>query len=66
MKTYIRKMHNNRFCLISGIPENHSCNSIVEQFYTRRQAIRYAGRNGYELVIRGRNGTADAVPKRAG
>ena len=66
MKAYIRKMYNGRYCIISGIPENHKDNKIVEQLYTRRQAIRYAANNGYELVILSRNETTNAFPKYAG
>lgn len=53
MNAYIRKL-NRRFYLISGLPENHRLNYIVEEFHTRRQAARYAASNGYSLVIRKR------------
>ena len=68
MKAYVRKIYNNRYCIISGMPENHRENKIAtaEQFYTRRQAMRYAAKNGYELVIRGRECTAGETPKYAG
>jgi hypothetical protein len=68
MKAYVRKMYNNRYCIISGMPENHQDNTMAttEQFYTRRQAMRYAAKNGYELVILGRERMAGEAAKCAG
>ena len=54
MQAYIRKLHNNRYYIISGIPENHENNTIVGVYYTRRQALRHAVRDGYEVIIRNR------------
>ena len=54
MKVYVRKL-NNHFFLFSGSPENHDKNGVLEEFYTRRQAIRYAINNGYDLVILNRS-----------
>jgi len=54
MDAYVRKLYNNRYYLISGIPENHRNNKTIEEFYTRRQAIRYAVSKGYNLIIRSR------------
>jgi len=35
------------------LPENHKANAVVGEYCTRRQAIRYAKRDGYDLIIRG-------------
>jgi len=54
MQVYIRKLYNGHYYLISGRPENHRNNTIVEEFYTRRQAIRHAAKSGYDLIIQTR------------
>ena len=59
MKVYIRSVrknkHQRRFLIISGTPETHDENiTILEEWFTRRQAVRNALDMGYELVIRGR------------
>jgi len=54
MEAYIRKLHNGRYYIISGRPENHEGNTVVEDCNTRRQAVRYANKLGYDLVIRSR------------
>ena len=57
MQAYIRKLHNDRYYIIEGAPENHKQNTnILGDFNTRRQAIRHANKNGYDLIIR--NGTS--------
>ena len=55
MKAYIRKLHDDRYHVISGLPENHGHNTTtLGGFPTRRQAVRHADKSGCELVIRGR------------
>jgi len=54
MEAYIRKLHNEHYYVISGRPENHEKNKVIENCNTRRQAIRYANKLGYDLVIRSR------------
>ena len=55
MDVYIRKLYNGRYYVISGRPENQGNSSVVEECYTRRQAERYARKNGYDLVIKSRS-----------
>jgi len=57
MNAYVRKFYNNHYYLISGLPENHVNNDIIEEFSTRRQAIRFAKKNGYDLIIQNRDST---------
>jgi len=53
MKAYVRKLKNGLFYIIVGLPENHVNNtSIDEVFLTRRQAIQYIKKHGYELILR--------------
>ena len=55
MEAYIRKLHNEHYYVISGRPENHENNKIVEECNTRRQAVRHAIKKGYDLVIKSRS-----------
>jgi len=64
MEVYVRKLYNNRYYIISGVPENHQNNTIFGEFNTRRQAIRYVVRNGYELIVRNRK--SNEIPALAG
>ena len=55
MKAYVRKLDrlSNRISVVIGPPDNHANNTIVDQYFiTRRQAIRYIKKHGYELVIK--------------
>ena len=58
MKAYIRlfrrNKHQKRYQIISGTPETHEDNTVLEEWYTRRQALRKAKDLGCDLVIRGR------------
>jgi len=55
MEAYVKKYDDYSFMLMSGRPENHANNELIEIFSTRRQAIRYAEKGGYDLIVR--NGT---------
>jgi hypothetical protein len=56
MEAYIRKLYDGRYYIIAGIPENHrSNNKSLGEFCTRRQAIRHAISNGFNLIIRSRS-----------
>jgi len=63
MQAYIRKLHNGRYYIISGTPENHHNNTTsLGEFYTRRQAMRHADKMGYDLVIRSSRPTTEELP----
>jgi hypothetical protein len=55
MEAYIRKLCNGHYYVISGRPEDHENNKLVEGCNTRRQAIRHANKKGYDLVIKSRS-----------
>ena len=59
MDAYIRKIRKNqfktRFQILSGTPESHKTNSVVGECNTRRQALRYAVRDGYRVIIRNKS-----------
>ena len=54
MQTYVRRINDFHFGLYSGDPKTHKSNELVKVLCTRRQAIRYAKKNGYDILIRGR------------
>ena len=58
---YIRKMNRGHYFIIEGRPENHSNNTVVEECYTRLQAIRFAKRMGYDLIIKGNTAKKENV-----
>jgi len=59
MQAYIRKQKNGRFRIFLGAPENHKSNDyVVDPFLTRRQAMRYAKKKGYDIIVKDRYDTA--------
>ena len=64
MKAYVRKATDYRYAVYAGSPENHSKDSLViGEYFTRRQAIRHATRNGYSVQIRGHDYIAEEQKK---
>jgi len=57
MDAHIRKMYNGRFYVIAGHPNDKLTEDsiVLGDYNTRRQALRYAKRDGHEIIIRNRS-----------
>lgn len=56
MDAYIRKLYNGFYYIVEGRPEDKHSSRVVDMPYnTRRQAMRYAKRDGYNVVIQGKS-----------
>jgi len=63
MQAYVRKLYNGHYFLIQGIPEKqHENATSLGEFSTRRQAMRYAAKNGYDLIIRSKTPEKPKLP----
>jgi hypothetical protein len=57
MDAHIRKLYNGRFYVIAGHPSDKLTEDsiILGDYNTRRQALRYAKKDGHEIIIRNRS-----------
>jgi hypothetical protein len=61
MQAYVRKLYRGNYYIVEGNPDDPNNFKVIDRPYgTRRQALRYAKKDGYDIVIRNR----PAVKKR--